>query len=81
MFNTSTHLTANVSSNFNFVIGDWDCTGETEDTVENIIEQDPELVIALGIYRIMEKIMLLELIEPIAENKNCMIFNTSRKRS
>ena len=36
MFNTSTHLTANVSSNFNFVIGDWDCTGETEDTVEKI---------------------------------------------
>ena len=28
-FNASTHLTANVSSNFNFVaIGDWDCTGE-----------------------------------------------------
>ena len=29
----------------NFVaVGDWDCTGETEDTVDNIIEQDPELV-------------------------------------
>ena len=50
-FDASTHLTANVSSNFNFVIvgdWDWDCTGETEDTVENIIEQDPELVLALG---------------------------------
>jgi hypothetical protein len=36
------------NSIFNFVaVGDWDCTGETEDTVENILAQDPELVLAL----------------------------------
>ena len=34
---------------FNIVaVGDWDCTSETEDTVDNIIKQDPELVLALG---------------------------------
>ena len=34
---------------FNFVaVGDWDCTSETEDTVDNIIKQDPEFVLALG---------------------------------
>ena len=37
------------TSIFNFVaVGDWDCNSETEDTVDNIIEQDPELVLALG---------------------------------
>jgi len=29
-------------------VGDWDCTGETEDTVKNIVNQNPELVLALG---------------------------------
>ena len=34
---------------FNIVaVGDWDCTDETEDTVDNIEDQDPELVLALG---------------------------------
>ena len=34
---------------FNIVaVGDWDCTSETEDTVDNIIKQDPEFVLALG---------------------------------
>ena len=82
-FNTSTHLTANVSSNFNFVIvGDWDCIDDTEDTVENIIEQDPVLVLALGDLSYNgDAGCWLELVEPIAENKNCKIFNTSRKRS
>ncbi len=36
------------NSIFNFVaVGDWDCTGETEETVDNIIDQDPKLVLAL----------------------------------
>ena len=34
---------------FNIVaVGDGDCTSETEDTVDNIIKQDPEFVLALG---------------------------------
>ena len=39
----------NGKSIFNIVaVGDWDCTSETEDTVDNIIKQDPEFVLALG---------------------------------
>ena len=35
---------------FNFVaVGDWDCTSETEDTVDNIIKQDPEIVLVYSI--------------------------------
>ncbi|HEX5892926.1 MAG TPA: metallophosphoesterase, partial [Nitrososphaeraceae archaeon] len=36
---------------FNFgAAGDWGCTDHTEDTVNNILEKDPELVLALGDY-------------------------------
>lgn len=36
-------------NNFNIVaVGDWDCTSETDDTVDNIIKRDPELVLAFG---------------------------------
>jgi Calcineurin-like phosphoesterase len=36
-------------SNFNIAaVGDWGCTSNTEDTVRNIVDKDPELVIALG---------------------------------
>src|ERR671910_293573 len=37
------------TTNFNFVaVGDWDCIDETEDTVDNIIDKNPELILALG---------------------------------
>jgi hypothetical protein len=29
-------------------VGDWGCESETEDTVDNIVDKDPELVIGLG---------------------------------
>ena len=29
-------------------VGDWDCNGEAKDTVKNIINQDPDIVLALG---------------------------------
>ena len=49
--------TINPTSNFNFgPVGDWDCTSETDDTIDNIIKQDPELVLALEIYHIMIKL-------------------------
>jgi hypothetical protein len=39
----------NGKSTFNIVaVGDWDCTGETKDTVKNIVGLDPEVVLALG---------------------------------
>jgi len=43
--------TGSVKTNsiFNIVaVGDWDCTGETKDTVKNIVGLDPEVVLALG---------------------------------
>ncbi|HYY39683.1 MAG TPA: metallophosphoesterase, partial [Nitrososphaera sp.] len=36
-------------SNFNIAaVGDWGCDSETEDTVDNIVSRDPELVLGLG---------------------------------
>ena len=38
-------------SYYDFVsVGDWDCTEETDKTVENILKRDPNLIIALGDY-------------------------------
>jgi calcineurin-like phosphoesterase family protein len=62
---------------FNFVaVGDWDCTSETEDTVDNIIDQDPELVLALGDLSYNGKAKCwLDLIEPIADKTKIVIGN------
>ena len=62
---------------FNFVaVGDWDCTSETEDTVENIIKQNPELVLALGDLSYNgDADCWLELIEPFAEKTKIIIGN------
>jgi hypothetical protein len=36
---------------FNFAaVGDWGCTSDTDDTVDNIRDKDPELVLGLGDY-------------------------------
>jgi len=62
---------------FNIVaVGDWDCTSETEDTVDNIIKQDPEFVLALGDLSYNGKAKCwLELIEPIVEKTKIVIGN------
>ena len=62
---------------FNIVaVGDWDCTSETEDTVDNIIKQDPEFVLALGDLSYNGKAKCwLKLIEPIAEKTKIAIGN------
>jgi hypothetical protein len=62
---------------FNIVaVGDWDCTSETEDTVDNIIKQDPEVVLALGDLSYNgDADCWLELIEPIAEKTKIVIGN------
>ena len=62
---------------FNIVaVGDWDCTSETEDTVDNIIKQDPEFVLALGDLSYNgDADCWLELIEPIAEKTKIVIGN------
>ena len=62
---------------FNFVaVGDWDCNDDAEDTVDNIIEQDPELVLALGDLSYNGKAKCwLELIEPIADKTKIVFGN------
>ena len=67
----------NKKSIFNFVaVGDWDCTSETEDTVDNIIAQDPEIVLALGDLSYNGKAKCwLDLIEPIAQKTKIVIGN------
>jgi hypothetical protein len=67
----------NTNTNFNIVaVGDWDCTGETEDTVDNIVEQDPELVLALGDFSYSgDADCWLEMIEPIADKTNSIPIN------
>jgi predicted phosphodiesterase len=38
-------------SEFNFAaVGDWGCTDDTTDTVDNIVDKNPELVLGLGDY-------------------------------
>ena len=74
---TTANVKTSNKSDFNFVaVGDWDCTAETEDTVENIINKDLELVLALGDLSYNGKAKCwLELIEPIAEKTKIAIGN------
>src|SRR5829696_4067681 len=67
----------NTNTNFNVVaVGDWDCTSETKDTIDNIIEKDPELVLALGDLSYNGKAKCwLDLIEPIADKTKIVIGN------
>src|SRR5918992_4668324 len=54
--------------NFNFAAaGDWGCTSHTTDTVNNILDKSPELVLALGDYSYREDPVdcWLEIIQPI----------------
>jgi len=64
-------------SDFNFVaVGDWDCKSETKDTVENILEQDPEVVLALGDLSYNGNAECwLDIIEPISEKTKIAIGN------
>lgn len=75
--NQSTYISNHTSQDFNFIaVGDWDCTSETDDTVENIIKQNPELVLALGDLSYNGKAKCwLELIEPFAEKTKIVIGN------
>jgi hypothetical protein len=71
------------TDNFNFVaVGDWDCNSETEDTVDNIIDKDPELILALGDLSYDDNAECwLELIEPIADRTKITIGNHENESS
>jgi hypothetical protein len=46
---TSLSLPTHTIPDFNFAaVGDWECTSHTIDTVNNILEKKPELVLGLG---------------------------------
>ncbi|HET8856306.1 MAG TPA: metallophosphoesterase [Nitrososphaeraceae archaeon] len=72
-----TKTNTNKNTNFNFVaVGDWDCNGEAEDTVENIIDKDPELILALGDFSYNGKAKCwLKMIKPIADKTKIVIGN------
>ena len=66
-----------ILADFNFAAaGDWGCTADTIDTVKNIVEQDPELVLALGdlSYNSTAKCWL-DIINPIADRSKIAIGN------
>ena len=72
------HQTAVASlADFNFAAaGDWGCTPDTIDTVKNIIDKDPKIVLALGdlSYNSTAKCWL-DIIDPIAEKTRIAIGN------
>ncbi|HSL13867.1 MAG TPA: purple acid phosphatase [Nitrososphaeraceae archaeon] len=70
-------------STFNIAaVGDWYCSGETKDTVKNIIEQDPEIVLALGDLSYNGKAKCwLKIIEPITNITAIAIGNHERDSS
>lgn len=46
-----TYQSTYAQEDFNFAaVGDWGCTSDTDDTVDNIRDKDPELVLGLGDY-------------------------------
>jgi len=73
----SPHTTKSDIVDFNFAsAGDWGCTSDTIDTVKNIVDKDPELVLALGdlSYNSTAKCWL-DIIEPIADKTKIVIGN------
>jgi Calcineurin-like phosphoesterase len=78
---TTTNNTNN--NNFNFVaVGDWDYTDETEDTIDNIIDKNPELVLALGDLSYDNSAECwLELIEPIRDKTKIALGNHESESS
>lgn len=78
-FKSDPAITTNGSTidDFNFAaVGDWDCKSDTKDTVKNIINQDPELVLALGDLSYNGKAKCwLKLIEPFADKTKIVIGN------
>ncbi len=74
---TTTTNSSNTIESFNFAAaGDWACTSKAKDTVKNIIDHDPELVLALGdlSYDSGAKCWL-KIIKPIAEKTKIVIGN------
>ena len=74
---SSTESSNSIEGGFNFAaVGDWACTSKTKATVNNIIAQNPEIVLALGdlSYDNGAKCWL-KIIKPVAEKTKIAIGN------
>ncbi len=61
---------------FNFVAaGDWACTGQTIKTVDNMVKQNPELVLGLGDYAYGRPSCWLKIVDPIVNKMDIVIGN------
>ena len=61
---------------FNFVAaGDWACTGQTIKTVDNMVKQNPELVLGLGDYAYGRPGCWLKIVDPIVNKMDIVIGN------
>ena len=68
---------AAATSDFNFAaVGDWACTSDTTDTVNNILDKNPELVLGLGDYSYEDSAdCWLDIIQPIGNIMKIAIGN------
>ena len=68
---------ADTASSFNFAaVGDWGCAEDAEDTLDNVVENDPELVLGLGDYSYATTAdCWLDIIEPINDRMKITIGN------
>jgi len=64
-------------SEFNFAAaGDWGCTDDTEDTVNNILAKNPELVLGLGDYSYKDSAdCWFQIVDPIEDKMKIAIGN------
>ena len=68
----------NVSlADFNFAsVGDWGCSPNAKNTVKNIIDKDPELILGLGDYAYSDNAKCwLQIIKPIDKKMKIVIGN------
>ena len=70
-------------ADFNFAAaGDWGCTSDTTDTLKNIIDHDPEFVLALGDFSYEDSAKCwLDIITPIANKTMIAIGNHETESS
>jgi hypothetical protein len=62
-------------------VGDWGCKSRTEDTVDNILSRDPELVIGLGDYSYDDSAdCWFEIVDPIIDKMIIAIGNHEHER-
>jgi predicted phosphodiesterase len=76
--NHQAHALNNKSSaDLNFAsVGDWGCTPNAKNTVKNIIDKDPELILGLGDYAYQDNAdCWLQLVDPIADKMKIVLGN------